>query len=118
MRKLPIVIGLLSFLQFTNYSWGWFPFTSLPSYEKTEERQKFAEQLLFEINKIYNSIPNLSPREEKWLAAELASENPQRKLKAISSEEQRKKDTKQLVMNIKKGLMLIYERKSVVSQRY
>lgn len=110
-KKIAIFLVLLSSLSFPTYSFGWFPFTALPSYDKIEQRQKFANQLLIEINKIYSSIPDLSPQEEKWLNSESHNENLYKKLKAFSSNENILKTTKAKIRDIKWALEAIYEKK-------
>ena len=89
-----------------------FFISTLPSYDKSHERQQFASALLAEINKIYEAIPNLTPKETAWLETELASDNQNRRLKAIGSDEYILKDLKKSVDNMKGALTAIHEKKT------
>jgi hypothetical protein len=106
-KKILTIMLSLFFLLCPVHSLGWFPFNPLPSYEQTDERQQLADRLLAEIDKIYDSIPDLSPKEAKWLEAEIASENPHRSLKAYASDEYTKREVKKSVRIIRSCLLTI-----------
>lgn len=76
---------------------------------KKEERIAFARALRKEIDQIHNLIPNLSPSQEKWLHAQLSSNNTNRKTKAYESDEFVLQTTKSKTGEIKTILEEIIE---------
>lgn len=111
MKRLIATLLFLGLIAYPSLADCWFIVKDLPSYKTIEERQEYAALLLAEIEKIYIAIPELSPKEAKWLDIEMASDNIHRGLKALESNEGRLKKTKEIMGNLKNGLGAIHDKK-------